>query len=125
MNPSDILLELRDIHLPHIAEKAEPLAFDPRPFGVFAVLVLLVALVRYLRRTRWRRQAQARLADILAIGDPDQAARALTGLLSAVPVRTRLSALPEGIFRPEGDVTQYDVEKLTRQVRTVVQDGRV
>ena len=44
MNPSDILLELRDIHLPHIAEKAEPLAFDPRQqqFSIFGLVSHLV-----------------------------------------------------------------------------------
>lgn len=121
MNPSEILEELRDIHLPRIAEKSEPLEFDPRPFAVFAAIVLVVALVRYLRRTRWQRQARARMAEISGIEDPDRAAEALIGLLKAVPARTRLSALPEGIFQPAGNTTPDDVEKLSAQVHTVLQ----
>ena len=124
MNPSDILQELRDIHLPQIADKGEPLAFDPRPFAVFAVLVLVVAAVRYLRQTRWRRQAQARLSEISKIPDPEQAADALVGLLKAVPARTRLTALPKGLFRPAGNATRADVEKLSEQVRSALQ-GRM
>ena len=120
MNPSEILRELRDIHLPQIADKGEPVTFDPRPFAVFAVLVLGVALVRYLRATRWRRQARARMTEIAGIADRDQAAGALIGLLHAVPARTRLSSLPEAMFRPAGNTTSEDVEELTEQVRTVL-----
>ncbi len=120
MSPSEILEELHDIHLPRIADKIEPLEFDPRPFVVFAAIVLVVALVRYLRKTRWQRQARARMTKISGIKDPDRAAEALIGLLKAMPARTRLSALPEGIFQPPGNTTPDDVERLSAQVRTVL-----
>ena len=56
--PQEILTELRDIHLPVVAEAQAPLTLDPRPFIVLGVIVAIVAVIRHLRATQWRREAR-------------------------------------------------------------------
>ena len=122
--PQEILAELRDIHLPEITEANAPLVLDPRPFMVLALLVLVVASVRYIRATQWRRQARRRLRELSGNEDPIATRAALTALLHGLPHRTRLSALPDGVFRPDNTTNSDDIAALRQQVKAALR-GRV
>ncbi len=118
--PQEILTELRDIHLPVVAEAEAPLTLDPRPFVVLAIVIAVVVLIRYLRATHWRRQARRRLQEIAAIQDPAQAQTALTSLLNAIPERARLSTLPDSVFRIDAKAKPQDVAALRTHVEDVL-----
>lgn len=78
MTPEEILLELRDIHLPpEPAGAALSPSLAPEP--ILLALALLAALVLVARRraTRWRRQGRARLA---ALRREPSEARAFEGM---------------------------------------------
>lgn len=118
--PQEILTELRDIHLPVVAETQTPWSLDPRPFVMLAVIVGLVGMIRYLRATQWRREARRRLREIAIISDPLKAQNALTALLNAVPARARLSQLPDSVFQAAGTPRKEDVEVLQNHVEAVL-----
>ena len=118
--PQEILTELRDIHLPVVAEAQAPLTLDPRPFIVLGVIVAIVAVIRHLRATQWRREARRRLQDIRTISDPAKAQAALTTLLNAIPDRARLSTLPDSVFRTQDSAKPEDVTALRAHVEDVL-----
>jgi hypothetical protein len=118
--PQEILTELRDIHLPAVADAQTPLSLDPRPFIVLAAIVVIIAIIRHLRATQWRREAKRRLQEIAAISDTAQAQSALTTLLSAIPDRARLSTLPDSVFRTQDSAKPEDVTALRAHVEDVL-----
>lgn len=100
MTPHEILQELRPIHLPPVDAPPTAFVLSPWPFVVLAAVIGVIIVLRFWRVTAWRRQAQARLAQIAAIDDQAAQCSALLDLLQAVPVPVRVAGLPPAAFVP-------------------------
>lgn len=98
------LLELRDIHLP-AQQGADLVQFAPWPFALFAALCGSIALAIWRRRTLWRRQFFAELAQIERLSQRD-----------AVGAWQRLASLLRRLaihLQGSGDAAQCTVERIT------------
>ena len=61
LTPAQILNELRDIHVPEASVTPATTVFAPEPFVVLGLLLGALAVLRWWRRTRWRRDARREL----------------------------------------------------------------
>ena len=113
MTPRDLLLQLRDIHLPPETVAAPAADFVLWPLLIFAGLVILVGTVAIWRGRVWRREAKAELATISAESDP---VRQLKGLLNlsvrVARVSGRPTQLPDTAYRRPGTISPADLEGL-------------
>jgi len=64
MTPEDLLLELRDIHLPEAMAASAGASWSFIPFIVLIGLLLMLLLVRYRRSRVWLHQARRTLIQI-------------------------------------------------------------
>lgn len=101
MTPEEILLELRDIHLPpEPAGAALSPSLAPEP--ILLALALLAALVLVARRraTRWRRQGRARLAALRREPSEARAFEGMTALAAALSRAGRAGPAPAAAHLP-------------------------
>ena len=103
MNNDEVLSQLRDIHLPEVADTGAGAGFAIWPFIVFGTIVCVILAIRIWNRNAWRRQARNELAAILSVDDPETRWARLLRFASELPERAgRRISLPRITFqRPE------------------------
>lgn len=99
MTPNDLIADLRDIHTPPAAGDAAAL-LSTTPLIVFAVLLAAGIYWAHRRKTNWRREAAARLAEVQQIADPAERWAALTVLFRQVARHTARDETPAFLFQP-------------------------
>jgi hypothetical protein len=113
MTPRDLLLQLRDVHLPPETAAAPTADFILWPLLIFAGLVILVAAIAFWRGRIWRREAKSELAKVSADADP---VRQLKGLLDlsirVARVSGRAAQLPDAAYRRPETISPADLEGL-------------
>lgn len=109
MKEDDLLLQLRDIHLPPELQAAPATDLALWPFVVFALLTATILAARHFNRNRWRRRAKADLSQILTTSDPTAQWTMLLAFASQLSsLSGRSITLPNAAFlRPES-VTDVD-----------------
>lgn len=119
MSPEEILAEMRDIHLPGGLQSAVPARFAPEPFIVLAVVLAVLGLVWWRRRTQWRREAAEALR--AAQSEPDIARRwsLLSGLVARVG-RHRRAPPPDCLFLPPERIGPDETEMLAGHIRRMI-----
>lgn len=109
MSIEALLDDLRDIHLPRVAEGAYEQVFAPEPFVVLAVIVVMyVGLLRW-HSGRWMRAARARLKALTAeniTGDAqiEDGWSSLVEFAAEVGARTQALPLPGCVFAQASQV---------------------
>ncbi len=118
MTQEELLAQLRDIHLPADTTAATPLGFALWPIIALAFVLGGVWVVRYWRRTAWRRQARVSLKAIEAERDLE---RRWSSLLTLAAQIARLSGRPEIVptsaYQNPQAVTDEDVTALGAHLR--------
>lgn len=117
MTPEDVLQDLRDIQLPDAPDSGLGTGFAPEPFLVLAALLLGIAALRWVRRTRWRRQARRRLRQIAR--EPDTSARwsAMIELLRRLAPICGTGKLPDIVFLPPERIGEPEAAALREHLR--------
>ena len=118
MSPEEILADLRDIHLPAPIESHLPTTLAPEPFYVLAVVLALMALVWWRRRTIWRREAAAELHAALAEDRPERKWRRLLQLLGRI-ARHRHAPPPDCVFLPPDRIGEAEIDALAEHIRAL------
>jgi len=120
MTVDDLIIQLRDIHLPPEANNGLDLGFAIWPLVVFATISFTVFVLIVWRRNRWRREKRAELRRIQASGPSSSLWPAL---LSLALETSRLSGhrdpLPESAFQAPDTVTHEDVASLVAHVKKI------
>lgn len=99
MTPSDLIADLRDIHTPPAAGETAAL-LSPIPLIIFAVLLAIGLFWSHRRKTNWRREGAARLAEAQEIADPAERWAALTVLYRQVARYAAPGEAPAFLFQP-------------------------
>lgn len=100
MTPDDLIADLRDIHTPPAAGETAAL-LSPIPLIVFAVLLAAGLYWAHRRKTNWRREGAARLAEARQIADPAERWAALTVLFRQVAHHGAPDETPAFLFEPQ------------------------
>ncbi|MEM7744793.1 MAG: DUF4381 family protein [Pseudomonadota bacterium] len=117
MTPEEILRDLRDIHTP-LGDSAQfAPTFATWPFLVLAGCLAAIWVVRWARRTRWRREASAKLGAIDAIADPAARFDAMIKLLRQVARQQKIGRPPEAVFRAHNLAEEHDAASLREHLR--------
>ena len=120
MTVDELIIQLRDIHLPPDANRALDLGFAIWPLVVFGTISFTVFVLIVWRRNRWRREKRAELRRIQASAPSSSLWPAL---LSLALETSRLSGhrypLPESAFQAPDTVTQEDVASLVAHVKKI------
>ena len=111
MTATEILKELKDIHLPDTAGTAAPTGLALWPFVVLGTAIVLVAFVRWRRARAWTREARAELR---AIDRGAAGARwsGMIGLLRRIAGRRRYGPPPAAVYRRPDRVDDADLGEL-------------
>ena len=121
MTVDEVIVQLRDIHLPPEANEGLGLEFAIWPLAVFGTICLAVFVLVVWRRNQWRREARAGLRRLQA--DPNPLNR-WPALLSLALEISRPSAyrhpLPELAFQAPDTVTAEDMAALVAHVRKAI-----
>jgi len=117
----ELIVQLRDIHLPPDANQVLGLEFAIWPLVVFGAISSFVFALMAWRRNRWRRQKRAELRQIQAsVHSPSL----WPALLSLSLETSRLSGhrypLPASAFKIPKTVTDEDVASLVAHVKKVI-----
>ena len=120
MTVDDLIIQLRDIHLPPDANNGLDLGFAIWPLVVFSTISFTVFVLIVWRRNRWRREKRAELRRIQASAPSSSLWPAL---LSLALETSRLSGhrypLPESAFQAPDTVTHEDVASLVAHVKKI------
>lgn len=127
--PAEILLDLRDVHLPEAPADARPAEFAAAPLALLAAGVAAAMLLRRWRGARWRREARRELARIGRIGGAEgrrDAALALARRIGprlaarAGPGRDAGAGPPAALFLPPARVGPAETAALLDRLRRAV-----
>jgi len=117
----ELIVQLRDIHLPPDANQVLGLEFAIWPLVVFGAISSFVFALMAWRRNRWRREKRAELRRIQASAP---ASTLWPALLSLALETSHLSGhrypLPESAFQAPDKVTHEDVASLVAHVKKVI-----
>ena len=117
MTQAELVMQLRDIHLPAAAPAAAA-AWAWWPIIALALALGSVLLAGYWRRTAWRRQARAWLESIEAECDLERRWSSLVMLAAQVARRAgRPDVAPPAAYRHPQAVTRADIEALGAHLR--------
>ena len=120
MTVDDLIIQLRDIHLPPDANNGLDLCYAIWPLVGFATISFTVFVLIVWRRNRWRREKRAELRRIQASAPSSSLWPAL---LSLALETSRLSGhrypLPESAFQAPDTVTHEDVASLVAHVKKI------
>ena len=121
MTVDELIVQLRDIHLPLDANEALGLEFAIWPLVVFGAISFSAFALMAWRRNRWRCEKRAELRRIQASAHSPSL---WPVLLSLALETSRLSGhrypLPESAFQAPDTVTQEDVASLVAHVKKVI-----
>ncbi len=124
MTPEEILLELRDIHLPADtvgAAPSPPLA--PEPFLLaFALLAIWIVIARR-RATLWRRQGRARLAALKREPCEARAFEGMTDLAAVLARSARAGPAPAVAHLPPEKIGPGECAALRAHLAKALGDG--
>ncbi len=112
MTPEEILRDLRDIHTPAGDSVHFAPTFATWPFVVLAGCLAAIWVVRWARRTRWRREVSAKLGAIDEIADPAARFAAMIRLLRQVARLKNTGRPPEAVFRTRDLAGERDAASL-------------
>ena len=120
MTVDELIIQLRDIHLPPDANRALDLGFAIWPLVVFGTISFTVFVLIEWHRNRWRREKRAELQRIQASAPSPSL---WPELLSLALETSRLSGhhypLPESAFQAPDTVTHEDVASLVAHVKKI------
>ena len=121
MTVDELIIQLRDIHLPPSANEGIGLGLAIWPLAVFGTISFSAFALMRWRRNRWRREKRAELRQIQA----NAASSSLwPALLSLALETSHLSGhrypLPKTAFQSPDTVTQEDVDSLVAHVKKVI-----
>ena len=121
MTVDELIVQLRDIHLPPDANQVLGLEFAIWPLAVFGAISFSAFALMAWRRNRWRREKRAELRRIQASA---LASTLWPALLSLALETSHLSGhrypLPESAFQAPDKVTHEDVASLVAHVKKVI-----
>ena len=120
MTPEEILKYLRDIQLPEVPASAQIDAWAWQPFAVLGVLVVLVLLANWARRTRWRRQARQQLRAIPASAPAHEQWPALVALMQRVAAYRPSREPPPAVFRPPAHAGEAEAQDLRVHIQRMI-----
>lgn len=119
MTPEELVMQLRDIHLPPNAEPIQTNDFALWPIVVFVVVVGSAALIRRWRRNAWRREVRAELRRIGREQDVQTRWSELQRLAKWISDhRGRRIALPVCAFRDPNSISAAEALELSAHLRT-------
>lgn len=129
MTPDDLLLELRDIHLPNGAAGQIGAGFSWLPMAALAVCLLALLWSRYRRSRIWLHQARARLdqiggeIDATPSANPDANKKSNDALLELArqiaPHRT-VTPFPAAVFLPPEKLDSDHLKQIRDHLRAVL-----
>ena len=121
MTVDEVIVRLRDIHLPPDANEGLGLDFAIWPLAVFGTICFTVFVLVVWRRNQWRRETRAELRRIQANSN---SLYLWPALLSLALESSRLSGhrypLPESAFQAPDTVTDEDVVALVAHVKKAI-----
>ena len=121
MTVDELIVQLRDIHLPTDANQVLALEFAIWPLAVFGAISFSALALMAWRRNRWRREKRAELRRIQA---STHSPSLWPALLSLSVETSRLSGhrypLPVSAFKVPETVTDEDVASLVAHVKKVI-----
>ena len=121
MTVDEVIVLLRDIHLPSEANEGPGLEFAIWPLAGFGAICFAMFVLVVWRRNQWRREARAELRRIQA---GSSSLCRWPALLSLALESSRLSGhrypLPESAFQDPDTVTDEDVTALVAHVKKVI-----
>ena len=121
MTVDEVIVQLRDIHLPPEANEGLGLEFAIWPLAVFGTICFAVFVVLAWRRNQWRREARVELRRIQSNSN---SLYLWPALLSLALESSRLSGhrhpLPELAFQAPDTVTDEDVSALVAHVKKAI-----
>ena len=121
MTVDEVIVQLRDIHLPPDANEGLGLDFAIWPLAVFGTICFTVFVLVVWRRNQWRRETRAELRRIQANSN---SLYLWPALLSLALETSRLSGhrypLPELAFQAPDTVTDEDVAALVAHVKKAI-----
>ena len=121
MTVDEVIVRLRDIHLPPDANEGLGLDFAIWPLAVFGTICFTVFVLVVWRRNQWRRETRAELRRIQANSN---SLYLWPALLSLALETSRLSGhrypLPELAFQAPDTVTDEDVAALVAHVKKAI-----
>ena len=121
MTVDEVIVRLRDIHLPPDANEGLGLDFAIWPLAVFGTICFTVFVLAVWRRNQWRRETRAELRRIQANSN---SLYLWPALLSLALETSRLSGhrhpLPELAFQAPDTVTDEDVAALVAHVKKAI-----
>ena len=121
MTVDEVIVQLRDIHLPPEANEGLGLEFAIWPLAVFATICFAVFVSLVWRRNQWRREARVELRRIQS---NSHSLYLWPALLSLALESSRLSGhrhpLPELAFQAPESVTEEDVAALVAHVKKAI-----
>lgn len=121
MTVDEVIVQLRDIHLPPDANEGLGLEFAIWPLAVFGIICFAVFVLAVWRRNQWRREARAELRRIQANSNPLYLWPALLSLaLESSRLSGRRHPLPELAFQAPDTVTDDDVAALIAHVKKAI-----
>jgi len=121
MTVDEVIVQLRDIHLPPDANEGLGLEFAIWPLAVFGIFCFAVFVLAVWRRNQWRREARAELRRIQANSNPLYLWPALLSLaLESSRLSGRPHPLPELAFQAPDTVTDDDVAALIAHVKKAI-----
>lgn len=124
MTPEEILLELRDIHLPAEAAGAAPAPpLAPEPFLLALILLAVWAVIARRRATFWRRQGRARLAALKREPCAARAFEGMTDLAAALARSGRAGPAPAVAHLPPERIGPAECAALRAHLAKALGDG--
>lgn len=124
MTPEEILLELRDIHLPAAASgSASSPPFAPEPFLLAGAVLAALVFAAWRRATRWRRQARARLAALSHERSADLVFAGMTALAADLSRSGKAGPAPAAAHLPPGRVGSMENAALRRHLQMALGDA--
>ena len=121
MTVDEVIVQLRDIHLPPDANEGLGLEFAIWPLAGFGAICFAMFVLVVWRRNQWRRETRAELRRIQA---GSSSLCRWPALLSLALESSRLSGhrypLPGSAFQDPDTVTDEDVAALVAHVKKVI-----
>lgn len=129
MTPDELLLQLRDIHLPDTALSQLGSGFSWLPFACLAVVLLVLLWIRYRRSRIWLHQARKRLKEIGASIDATPADNAdaqqqhntdLQDLAKQIAPYRAVTPFPAAVFLPPEKINNSRLKQIHDHLHQVV-----
>lgn len=117
MTPEELLRDLRDIHLPEVADGGAGFEIAFEPFLFLLAALLLLAVLAWRRARLWRRQARARLRRIDGAAGPREQWPQLLALARQIGRVSRAGPPPDCAYLPPEHVGPEEVAVLRRYLR--------